>query len=222
MAHLLTYGGKTCDKEDCSQCDKCIFDENEIIEGNLVKDEFIDENLEDIKFMDNRIPKNCNTCQYAKPTLVQKGTFNNFNNWHCTYNGTHRLIDISVSTSKDVEIPKDCPCKFNEKNQVGNNIYTPLSYSEKRNIFESIKPLMSWDDIKEKEVYHVPPLPSETRKDIYIISKNDFSCTYRVLSSSISTSNGTILTMYKTSLMHKFLVKHKLREIEVVNVTSNK
>lgn len=232
----IEYHGKICEKVDCSNCEKCIFDEDYIEDIVNICDfeiEKSDVTLEDLMKKDmaniygdnrdnNTLPKSCNVCKYSQCTLISKGSIKNYNNWHCMYNGVKTLLDMSVPSDKDVQIPSYCPLKAiaSVNNSKKTNEPIKLNYTEKRSIFDSIKPLMEWDKIEEKTVYHVPPLPTETRKDIYIISKNDYSCTYRILSSSTSTSSGTIYTMYKSTLMHKFLQKHKIKQIEVVNLTS--
>lgn len=230
----IEYHGKICEKVDCSNCEKCIFDEDYIEDIESICDfkiEKSDVTLEDLMKKDmaniygdnrdnNTLPKSCNVCKYSQCTLISKGSIKNYNNWHCMYNGVKTLLDMSVPSDKDVNIPSYCPLKAISKIETKDNKPNKMSYTERRDFFDKIKPLMEWDDIEEKTVYHVPPLPTETRKDIYIISKNNYSCTYRVLSSNASTSNGVILTMYKSTLMYKFLQKHKVKQIEVVNLTS--
>lgn len=207
MAHVLEYNNKSCTKyytEGCDSCETCIFDEDYKEQGKM-------DSKGEIKY--------CNNCQYSQCSVISRGSTKSYNNWHCSYGGTKRLLDMSVPSDRDIEIPSFCP--LNRGNKVNNyqQSFTNLTYTQKRELLENITPLTNWDDIEEKQVYHVPPLPSETRKDIYIVSKNDFSCTYKVLSSC--NYQNTILTMYKTSMMYKFMKKHKVKKIEVVTVNSN-
>lgn len=206
MNSVLEYNNKTCRKyytEGCDSCETCIFDEDYKENGKMDSKNSV---------------KSCNKCQYSQCSVISHGSTKSYNNWHCNYGGNKRLLDMSVPSDKDVEIPTFCPLNLSSKSNNYTKTFSNLTYTQKREMFENITPLMNWDDIKEKEVYHVPPLPSETRKDILIISKNDYSCTYRVLNSTYS---NTILTMYKTSMMYKFMSKHKLKKVEVITVNSN-
>lgn len=211
MAHVFSYGGKTCKKyytQGCDSCETCVFDE---------------ENFNFKKSMEIIKPKTCNVCQFSQNTMVSRNSLRHYNNWDCMCNGVKRLLDISVPSDKNITIPNWCPMGYN-RNENGEEFkksYTPLTYSEKRSVFDNIEPLMKWEDIKEKEIYHIPPLPTETRKDILIMSKTDFSCTYKVLSATPN-AYSTVYTMYKSSLAYKFLTKHKVKEIEVVNIINNK
>lgn len=79
------------------------------------------------------------------------------------------------------------------------------SIQELKNEFQRLKSNIPWDEIKENEIYHIPPIVSLERRDLFIISKTDESATYKRV--DISAQDERV--MHKTSVFAKFLVKEK-------------
>jgi len=68
-----------------------------------------------------------------------------------------------------------------------------------------IKPITPWEEILEDEIYHIPPIISLTRRDIYVVRKNEDTLDY------ISSTNKkmTERTLHRTSAFAKFMVQKK-------------
>lgn len=203
----ITHNGKTCYKVDCTNCEKCIFDDD-YMENKK------ENNLEKIT--------SCNkcSCSICKETDCSHGTLNN---WYCNSKNVKRIIEMSVLSTAEISIPSWCPMGlYNKKSTISTTETTrqetkkELTWMEKKNMWESIKPICEWDNIKINEVYHVPPVLSEKRKDIIVTSKTDFSFQYRHLSATKTEQNACIYTVYKTACWWKFMSKHKLKKIELV------
>jgi len=79
------------------------------------------------------------------------------------------------------------------------------SIKELKNELQKVKSILSWDEIKEKEVYHIPPLISLERRDLYIISKNGNKATYKKVGDTTQQER----TMYDSSVFARFMVKRK-------------
>lgn len=208
---LFEYDGKACDLQ-CEFCDSCIFTEN------------VNERKDMVKQNDITKITCCNECVCAtcKEADCSRGQLNN---WYCSSKGIKRIIDMSVLSTATITIPTWCPMGLYKKpkaNEEKKGTKKVLTWMEKRDLWEKITPLCEWDKIKVNEVYHVPPVLDEKRKDIMIINKTDFSFQYRNLSTNIKDSNACIYTVYKTIYWWKFMVKHKLKKVEVVNTTTNK
>ena len=48
------------------------------------------------------------------------------------------------------------------------------NYSDLLESLKKIEPLTSWDDLKENEYYHIPPILSYDRRDFKITNKNSY------------------------------------------------
>ena len=81
----------------------------------------------------------------------------------------------------------------------------PLTVSELKNQIDNIKSITPWESIEVNAVYHIPPLVTLERREIFIISKEGDSATYR----RIGDKEQKERTMAKTSVYAKFLVKRK-------------
>jgi hypothetical protein len=79
---------------------------------------------------------------------------------------------------------------------------TVSELKEKIDQFRSVTP---WESIEVNKVYHVPPLVTLERREIFILSKEGDSATYR----RIGDKEQKERTMMKSSVFAKFLVKRK-------------
>ena len=85
-----------------------------------------------------------------------------------------------------------------------------MSFNERLEALVNIHRKIEWADIKEKEIYHVPQLLNEERKDIFILYRNSSLCTYRIVGGTTAAQ-----TMYPNSLIAKAMVPHKIMQFEV-------
>lgn len=81
----------------------------------------------------------------------------------------------------------------------------PRTVSELKNQIDNIKSMTPWENVEVNAVYHIPPLVTLERREIFIISKEGDSATYR----RIGDKEQKERTMAKTSVYAKFLVKRK-------------
>ena len=164
--------------------------------------------------------KSCKTCKYAEQEIITENLKDNYSNWLCTHDKKKSVISLSVLDSKPLNPPVWCPLhgltslgksdttKVQEKKKLNN--------FEKREILEKMKPMIEWDDIKEHEVYHIPPLLYDDRKDIIVLTKNDMYLTYRTLSKELDKSSNITNRLYKNMLTSRFLTQHKVQKIQVI------
>lgn len=129
---------------------------------------------------------------------------------YCTHHDMMRMVDMSISPTAVIEAPDWCPLEKIKKNKE-NGI---LSYQDKVDLLMKFKPCIEWDDLKENQVYHVPKLPGEERKDIVITRKSAYSCSYKRIGDKYG---NTVYTIYPSSLMVRFLTEHKIKEFVPIN-----
>ena len=204
------YDGLVCDM-DCDNCEECIFDIEKLEkENNMIKQN----DLSKINY--------CNDCVCAvcKESDCSHGQLNN---WYCNSKGVKRIIEMSVLSTASIIIPNWCPMGLRTKTTALTTTDSTkaetkkvLSWLEKKKLWESITPLCEWDNIKVNEIYHVPPVLDEKRKDIIITNKTDFSFQYKHLAKSKGEATSCIYTAYKTGYWWKFMTTHKLKKIEMV------
>lgn len=206
MANLFTYNGKSCDM-NCHKCETCIFD----------KDDF---NNDKKMNKQNDLTKitSCNECPHSicKEASCSHGELNN---WYCNTKNVKRIIDMSVLSTATLEIPSWCPMGLHKNKQSEEQSLTSkkiLSYMEKKNLWESITQICKWEDIKVDDIYHVPPVMNDERRDILITNITDFSFQYKKIEKNKKSSCSAIYTVYKTALWWKFMSKSKLIKIKVV------
>lgn len=77
--------------------------------------------------------------------------------------------------------------------------------SELKEKIDKLKSVTPWESIEVNTVYHVPPLVTLERREIFILTKEGDSVTYR----RIGDKEQKERTMMKTSVFAKFLVKRK-------------
>ena len=77
--------------------------------------------------------------------------------------------------------------------------------SELKNQIGNIRSMTPWEKVEVNAVYHIPPLVTLERREIFILTKEGDSATYR----RIGDKEQKERTMMKTSVFAKFLVKRK-------------
>lgn len=158
------------------------------------------------KFVSSLDSIKTNTCNFCKDSEISKfdTTFDSRYNIYCCHEGK-KIVDVSVKPKHYIECPDWCPKKINKRKT--------MTYQEKIEQLKKIQPFVKWDDIKENQVYHIPQIPGEERKDIIIISKHESYCTYKILNSTFTNVSYTI---YPHTLLSRFLVPHKIQKIQVI------
>ena len=68
-----------------------------------------------------------------------------------------------------------------------------------------LKSITPWEDVKENEIYHIPPIGALSRRKVLILSKEDDKASYRKLGGTEQDEK----VMYRTSVFAKFLVKER-------------
>ena len=154
-----------------------------------------------------------NTCNNCGFLLRRKSNYGgaDSSNIYCDKDSTSKLIELSVKDGEIIKSPHWCPI-MEEKgvmDKIKNNI--PLTNGEKRTLLMRHKPVISWDDIKQDEIYHIPPLLGEKRKDVLVTWKGKYSLTMKDLTKSYH----SVETIYPSTLTSRFLIKHKIKNIEI-------
>ena len=161
--------------------------------------------------MENKDCKHCcNSCGFL---LKRKTNYSdhNYNNVYCEKDERTKLIELSIKEGEDIKTPYWCPLLENAKIEEKIKEGQTLTMGEKRTILMQHKPFIAWDDIKVQQIYHIPPLLGEKRKDILVTWKGDYSCTFKDLSKNYN----AIETIYPSTLMSRFFVEHKLKKVAV-------
>lgn len=77
--------------------------------------------------------------------------------------------------------------------------------SELKEKIDKLRSITPWESIEVNNVYHIPPLVTLERREIFILTKDGESATYR----RIGDKEQKERTMMKSSVFAKFLVKRK-------------
>ena len=180
--------------QSCHLCDSCIYDE-EIINK-----------MEEKKY--------CNECEHLKKLQV-RATSTVYNNLYCTNtdNGVQKLIDISIPETRKVERPKWCKLCGGS---CSNNSQTKHKEMKNWHTINNRFGLVHFEDIKEGDIYHIPPHANhEKREDIIITYKGEFSASYKVITDS--KMSYTVNTLWPNTLLIKMLRKHRIMNIQLKN-----
>lgn len=184
-----------CDLHSCELCEKCIYDEDYQEEENM---------------NDNNKRETCNGCPFEYKLRISTWS-KCYHNHYCKNNTTNtiKLIDLSVEDGKDVKTPSWCPINQGIKDQefMGTTLQKKKSWTD-------IKPQMAFSEIKEGEVYHIPPYDNHARMDILITRKSEYSASYKILNEGKDTSYA-INTLYPNTTIMRVITKHKIQNIEV-------
>lgn len=79
------------------------------------------------------------------------------------------------------------------------------SIKEMKEELQKLPSVTPWEDIKENEIYHIPPLITLERRDLHILSKNGNSAVYV----RVGDKEKKERTLYDSSVFARFLVKRK-------------
>lgn len=154
----------------------------------------------------NKTSNVCNFCEHAKISKIgieDDARYNLF----CTHDKEYdQIVDASVKHDSFVSCPSWCEKK--KENQP-----KKLNYSDKIMLMRKISPFLEWEDIKVNEVYHIPQIPGEERKDILITYKSPSSLMYR----NINEDSRVSYTLFPSSLVRIFLVKNKIKKFVAKN-----
>lgn len=146
----------------------------------------------------------CNFCEHAKICKIGKEEDARYNLF-CTYDKNYRqIVDASVKHDSFVSCPSWCELKKKDEE-------SKLTFGEKVDKMRSFKPFLSWDEIKVNEIYHIPQIPGEERKDIIVTHKTPSSLMYK----DINGASNVSYTLFETSLIRIFLVKNKIKKFVV-------
>lgn len=67
-----------------------------------------------------------------------------------------------------------------------------------------IEPMMDWNDIKQGEIYHLPPLVYNKRMDFVVVEKRENSMKVRKIGDEYPQ------TMFRTDITTRFIVKKQV------------
>lgn len=67
-----------------------------------------------------------------------------------------------------------------------------------------VNPMMNWEDIKEGEVYHLPPLVYNKRMDFTVVEKRENSLKIK------KAGDNYCQTLFKTDITSRFITKKQL------------
>lgn len=129
----------------------------------------------------------CRTCKHCIKSIIN----NEYYNMECAkgtvnFTGTVRIASY-VKDNELIPLPTFCQLK-----------QTPYQ------MWQAIKPQISWDEIKPGDVFHIPPYNGMKRSTITVVGKCGVSYfTYRKEGSS------GIEFMYPTYTAYKVMVKKK-------------
>ena len=158
--------------------------------------------------------ENKRKCDGCKHLVCRKSNYSVYgsDNAYCEYEKTIRLITLNADKNKDkIETPDWCPILEEEKLRQKIVNGEKLTDGEKRKLLMRLKPSVKWDDIQKDEIYHIPPVLGEKRRDVIITWKGEYSCSLRDLSKTYVATE----TIYPSSLISRFLIKHKIKKVEV-------
>lgn len=153
----------------------------------------------------------CNKCGFLLKRKTNYGSAN-CSNVYCDRDNATKLIELSVNDDELIKSPDWCPfveeAAIKQKIKEGHN----LTIGEKRALLMKHKPFIPWDEITPNTIYHIPPLLGEKRKDILVTWKGEYSCTFKDLTKNYN----AIETIYPSTLMSRFIIKHKLKQVEMM------
>lgn len=156
---------------------------------------------------ETKIKKGCENCAFGScgGSMSSNALWTNYK---CVYHGTARYV-AKTDLIKETNRPHWCP--LNARKTTNEN----MDYYEKRRLWEKMKPVMTWEDIHEGVVYHIPPYLGEQRYDIIVTTKTSASINYKRLN---STNDKLVYTAYKESDIVRKMVPHMIKKIEVKRV----
>lgn len=145
--------------------------------------------------------KTCNGCPFCRVELEEgfsDASGLTYYSYFCEK--LKGFIDYYVLASEEVDAPENCP----EKNKI----------KKQKEEWLKLPTLTLWDEIKEGEIYHLPPLNGKPRMDVRVTFKSDYSCTVRVLNDIPNLNSSRLITWYPRDWEYKFLTQHRLIKIK--------
>ena len=153
----------------------------------------------------------CNNCPQLvtrKSNYGEEGSLNAY----CEEGRSIRLLELCTDLSKDIKSPSWCSKMESEKIKDKISKGEKLTDGEKRSVLMRHTPLVEWKDIEVNQIYHIPPLLGEKRRDILVTWRGEYSATFKDLTKSYKSTE----TMYPSTLIARFLVKHKIKNVKIL------
>lgn len=181
--------------------------------------------------------KTCNNCHnLIRKAFSAQGANSNIINAFCGATLVNKLIDVSIKDNSIIKIPTWCPNRFktSQTSSISQNNVSlvkenkdnltlsrfikgkkieDLNYMEQYEAWNTVKPLLNWDDIKVNETYYIAPYLNKKRTDIVIKRKTDYMIEFSEINADTNKVSTIVETMYKSSLPYKFIRPHKIRKM---------
>ena len=158
--------------------------------------------------MCNQGCKFCNNCEHLEVELENFSAYEyggeDYYTFYCrnTNSKYKKAIDYYVTIDELIPSPAWCALK-NKDNTDPRNIIKNNQFN-----FKNIGTLCNWDNIKEGDVYHLPPNPHLGRCNLQATYCNNYCATFKVLIDK-NNVNTRYITIYKTDISAKLLIKRK-------------
>lgn len=167
----------------------------------------------------------CNNCPHFIKSKIDNtyvGANSDYHNVYCDKVSDFstvikkKNIEYGVIGDRFVRAPQWCPLKGDSKSFLPSSTSNSPSMSvgmqrhkTAYDLWSKVSHKMVWEDFKQGDILHVGPYMSFERRDIIIVTKNSVMATYRELSKPMT---ATPTTFYPTSLITRFISKHKIKE----------
>ena len=160
---------------------------------------------------------NCKLCKHAKIKDSMENSWECYNYvWEdviCEHPSNSKPQEVITFSEENEEVipPNWCPLKKNneDKNKVTKTkIYkTPTEFSA---LCRNLRYSTDWNEIEIGKIYHLPPVGTEKRSDIFIIDKTQYMIRAKRIS-DIEKGTGYTETFYKsTDDCWRFFVENKM------------
>ena len=150
------------------------------------------------------VKKTCNNCPFCRVDLedeFSEASGLTYYSYFC--NKLNGFTEYYVMSGETVDAPENCPDKNKPK--------------DKKEDWLKLPSFTLWDEIKEGEIYHLPPLNGKPRMDVKVTFKSEYSCSVRVLNDIPNLNSSRLITWYPRDWEYKFLTQHRLIEIKECN-----
>ena len=146
----------------------------------------------------------CNGCKYLEKELEYYGMDTlpfDYYTFYCnnTRSNYRKAIEYYVEEGELVPRPKWCQLQ-NGKTQTCFDVVRNKDFNFKPNNY-----LCKWDDIKVGQLYHLPPINKQKRKNLKVTYANNYCATFEIINPCIN--DNKFITIYYTDSIAKFLVK---------------
>lgn len=127
------------------------------------------------------------------------------------------LVETWWSGDTEVPLPMWCPLKKGERmaNSLGTEKkkHVIRSSYEMSNICRNIMPITKWEDIEVGEIYHVPPIGTDKRYDVFILEKTNHMVRMKRITNLETGTCYTTSEFKSNSFFWKFMSKHKIKDV---------